>query len=216
MPVRFTVDTEGAKEAYDYLHGIGEKVGPMLKDLGVDTLREVQAEALRNLSGTYPGPNQEHVLAVRSGTLRRFTSIQPITVESDGLSWGLPAGVKESIIGAKLEAGGTIKATNCRMLRIPLPSALTSKGVDRNAGRSLRGDKDYFFGMSKAGNPILFKRVSVGKGGFQKAVPWYVLRASVNIRGRGWFTAAVTTVESTKMAGLEEKHMTVLLRGKPA
>lgn len=219
MPARFSVEAEGAVEAYEYLHSIGERIRPMLKELGLDALRAVQVRALRNLSGTYPGPNMEHALAVRSGTLRRFASAQPVTVESDGLSWGLPVGEDESRIGAKLEVGGTIRPTHSRMLRIPLPAALTRNGVDRNTGRSLRGDSDYFFGMSRAGNPIIFKRVPIGgkagKEGWKKCVPWYVLRASVNIRGRHWLAAAVDEVQAQEMASIEEKNMRVLLRGNP-
>lgn len=220
MPLRISMEAKGAAEAAEYLRRIGEQVEPMLKALGMDIIRSVQIRALRNLSGTYPGPNQEHVLAVRTGTLRRFVSAQPITVESDGLSWGLPAGEKESVIGAKLESGGTIRPTASRMLRIPLTAALTRNGVDRNAGRSLRGDKDFFFGISKAGNPILYKRVAAGgkagKEGWMKAVPWYLLRAFVNIRGRKWFTTSVEDVEREEMSGLIEQNMTVFLRGKPA
>lgn len=211
MPARFLVESKGAMEAYEYLHSVGQGVTQMLKALGYDALMAVKIEYVHNISGYYPGPNQEHVLAVRSGALRRFALAQQIAVESDGLAWGLPAGQKQSIIGAKLEAGGQITPKAGRFLRIPLPAALTTKGVDRNAGRSLREDKSYFVARSHAGNPIIFKKQEKNR----PPVPWYLLKTSVNIRGRHGLEDAVRKVEATKMEGLEQKHMQVLLRGKP-
>jgi hypothetical protein len=213
MPYRITVEAKGASEATTWLRQVGDEVSPMLKALGFDSLRLVQAQAIRNLSGSYPGPNQEHVLAVRSGTLRRFTAAQPITVEQDGLSWGLPVGPNESRIGRFLNEGGTIRAKTSKMLRIPLPAALTSQGVDRNAGRSLRGDPNFFFWVSKAGTPILWK-VDRAKSGKIRSTPWYVLKASVTIRGRHWFDDAVEKITQQEMAAPVEGRLAVLLRDR--
>jgi hypothetical protein len=208
VPLNITVDAKGAKEAYDWLHKIGEGVEPMLKALGMDLLRAVQTKALRNLSGRYPGPNQEHVVAVRSGTLRRFVAAQPITVESDGLSWGLPSGERETGIGKTLEEGGTLKPSKSKYLRIPLAfgGALTAQGVDRNAGRSLRDVPGFKVWKSKAGNLIIWNTTK------KKPQPWYILKPSVTIRARYWFSDAVEKTTAENLDQLIEGQLSVLLR----
>jgi hypothetical protein len=208
MPFRITVDAKGAKEAYDWLHEIGEGVLPMLNALGLKILQAVQTKALRNVSGRYPGPNQENVVAVRTGTLRRFISAQPITVEKDGLSWGLPSGEVQSGIGKTLEEGGTIRPTKSKFLRIPLAfgGALTAQGVDRNAGRSLRDVPGFKVWPSKAGNLIIW---NVTK---KKPVPWYILKTSVFIRARWWFSDAVEKASAEHLDQLIDGQLSVLLR----
>lgn len=211
MPIGITVEAKGAKEAYDWLHGIGEGAMPMLKALGYDLLNQIKTAAIRNLSGRYPGPNQEHVVAVRSGALRRFTMDQQITVEQDGLSWGLPEGPNESRIGRILDSGGTIRAKKSKMLRIPLAAALTAQGVDRNAGRSLRGDPNFMFWVSKAGKPILWK-IDKTKAGKLRSTPWYILKPSVAIRARRWFSTPAEQVTADNLEVLAEGHLSLLLR----
>jgi hypothetical protein len=208
MPFRVTVDAKGAKEAYDWLHEIGEGVLPMLNALGLKILQAVQTKALRNLSGRYPGPNQENVVSVRTGTLRRLVAAQQVTVEKDGLSWGLPAGELQSRIGRTLEEGGTIRPTKSKFLRIPLAfgGALTAQGVDRNAGRSLRDVPGFRVWPSKGGNLILWNTTK------KKPEPWYILKTSVTIRARYWFSDSVEKSTAENLDQLIEGQLSVLLR----
>jgi hypothetical protein len=148
-------------------------------------VQTVKRHALQNLRGRF--------LKVRSGTLFRWTSSQPVIVHGDGeVSWGLPEGFNISEYGAKNNSGGQI--TGNPLLRIPLPPALTGNKVDRNAFVQFRGMDPsarykrfgLFFLKSKAGNLLLVKR---GKdGGIE---PWYLLRHSVNIPARPWFDDAI-------------------------
>ena len=72
------------------------------------------------------------------------------------------------------EYGGTV--TGNPMLRIPLPPALTGRGVDRMAGVSIR-NRDEFRLQPRLGKPPVIIHEPSGK-------PWYVLQRSVKIPPR--------------------------------
>lgn len=214
------VEARGAAEALDYLRAVHAQAGPMLRRLGFGLLFKIKVAALRNLSGVYPGPNLEHVLAVRTGTARRFVSAQNALVLRDGLAWGLPAEQTESRILAKQEVGGEIRPKRAKMLRIPLRLALTPQGVDRYAGQQLprlqsslkSGTVSGFTTLgrkSRSGWPILY-RVS-GTKTRTKIEPWYVLVPKVTLRPVGWFADAVES-QGAEVSKMAEAELATMLR----
>ena len=135
--------------------------------------------------------------------LRIYMSGRRIEVLADGAVYGLPKGAnatsKQNSVGLKMgdiglffERGGTVRPRNAKMLRIPLPPALTPGGYDREMGVALRNEKGssgYFPFKSKKGNLLLGK---TGEG----TKPYYYLTGSATIKGRPWFADAVKQVKS--------------------
>ena len=139
--------------------------------------------------------------------LRIYMSHQnPERVGETGMVYGIPRGGKEASevngithkmdqIGLFFERGTHVVKpvrSGIQYLRIPLPPALTPKGYDREAGVQLSEEKEtspYFAFRSKKGNVLLGMR---GKG----TLPYYLLRKTVTIKGRGWFEKAVKQVKS--------------------
>jgi len=135
--------------------------------------------------------------------LRIYMSGRNPEVLTDGAVYGLPKGAnatsKQNSVGLKMgdiglffERGGTVRPRNAKMLRIPLPPALTPGGYDREMGVALRNEKGssgYFPFKSKKGNLLLGK---TGEG----TKPYYYLTGSATIKGRPWFADAVKQVKS--------------------
>jgi len=90
------------------------------------------------------------------------------------------------------EFGGTVRAKPGKMLRIPLPPALTGAGVDRYPPPLRTTGKGLFtLIMSKSGDKegmVLIKN-STGE-------PWYVLKSSVKIKGKHYMGKAMDKVRS--------------------
>lgn len=74
------------------------------------------------------------------------------------------------------EYGGRITPKAGKYLRLPLPPALTARGVDKMSGVSLRNNDDYQFIPRKGRDPLLM-HVPSGQ-------PHYVLKRSVTIPPR--------------------------------
>jgi hypothetical protein len=117
---------------------------------------------------------------ISGDTLYRRTgkSMQSIlrSVRVNGTSWpqfqGFIGGQKTLLIH---EFGGIIKAKG-KLLAIPLPAALDSRGVPKK--RNPRDWKNTFVRKTKAGNLVVFQRQGA------RAVPLYVLKSSVRIKPR--------------------------------
>lgn len=75
------------------------------------------------------------------------------------------------------EYGATIKTKRAKYLTVPLPAALTSKGVPKKKGA--RDWQNTFVAKSKRGNLIIFQR-----RGKKKLIPLYVLKKRVRIPAR--------------------------------
>lgn len=142
---------------------------------------DAKREADINVSGA--------VLRARSGSLKKHIARQSIYQEDDLTHWGLPAGEKESRIGAFQEVGGTIVPRVAKMLRIPLRAAQTAAGVDRYAGIRLRSVPGFFIYRSGDGRLSLLRRTDRGKS--SKVEAWYRLAFSATIRAHPWFGTAV-------------------------
>jgi hypothetical protein len=149
------------------------KVVGILRPVGIETALESQSRAQARVSGS--------VLAVRTGRLRQ--SIRG-SVNSPGggvidvsLRAGGRVGNKSVPYAAAHEFGATIRPRRARMLRIPLPAALTGAGVDRFA-TPLRqtGAGLFYLRRSRRGSLILFHRVT--------GEPWYVLKDKTRIPER--------------------------------
>jgi len=150
-----------------------QKVVGILRPVGLETALDAQSRATLRASG--------RVLASRTGRLR-----QSIVGSSKGRSGavvdvslraGGRVGNRSVPYAAAHEFGSTIRPKRARMLRIPLPAALTSAGVDRFPSPLRQtGAGLFYLRRSRRGNLILFNRVT--------SEPWYVLRDKVEIPAR--------------------------------
>jgi len=141
-----------------------------------------------------------NVVRSRSGDLRRHISMQKPVMEGSTVTWGLPVASGDagllSRIGAFLEKGGTVKPKPPhRLLRIPLPPAMTGKGVDRFSNQHLEGVPG--FTVVKC-NEKLFLARTVAKGRKGKLVDqlWYSLVPSAVVRAHPWFRRSIDRTQN--------------------
>lgn len=137
-------------------------------------------------------------LLVRTGLTRsRLTpAFRPVRI----------AGTTSAAVGspdahvADLEAGGP-KSAGSGYFRIPLARAQTPAGVDRMAGRSIRGVPGFFLRRSKAGHLLGMRATPGGR----RAFPWYLFVKSIVLRPRRMFarTVAETTPGVVAAVGRE-------------
>ncbi len=122
-----------------------------------------------------------------------YMASQPVKVDGHAVSWGLPIGDLNARIARFRETGGTIRPVNAKMLRIPLPPALTAAGVDRYAGVTFRDRTPWSAGerwfVLNRGTPLLCQ--AIGKGKYTKVTPMYVLAYSATIKPHVWFAPTV-------------------------
>lgn len=107
--------------------------------------------------------------------------------------------------GGESSAGGTVKyaaiheyggtVTGSPMLRIPLPPALTGRGVDKMSGLSIRGNDDFRLQPREGKPPVIIHEPS--------GEPWYVLKRSVDIPPRPTLGPASRFAQRRLMAELE-------------
>lgn len=140
------------------------------------------------------------VLKVRTGRLRNSVR-QRVKRTKTKVIVTLQAGGKRVPYMMVHEFGsdGDITPKRGKYLRLPLPPAQTKRGVDRRAGGSLRGDKDFRFVPAKylKGNNPLLIHVPSGK-------PWYVLKKSVRIPPRPTISKAYQWLEANMIPALED------------
>ena len=144
----------------------------------------------------------DDLLMKRTGTSMRYVgmALKQQNEESNSITIGLPKGDPLAKILRVHDQGGTIYPTHSAMLRIPLPPALTGAGVLKaplgELGFSIRGatapgtDKPFFRpkGHDTVGISTGTKYSGESWGTYQ---PWFLLRAFVVLKARGWFRGAV-------------------------
>ncbi|MDD2857787.1 MAG: hypothetical protein PHU75_03845 [Candidatus Nanopelagicales bacterium] len=170
-----------------------EQMPVALRTLGRDVLLTVSKEAAENINGRVmkrTAPNAD--LARYSLAALRAN----IEYSGNTITAGLPeADLNARILGLR-ETGGDIKSKG-KMLRIPLPPALTPAGRDRFAGIDLKSrigtvGNPFFLMRSEAGNMLLARLIAKGAKGVLPVIePWYLLRRAVTIGPHPSFANAV-------------------------
>lgn len=136
-------------------------------------LTEVAQELANRHSKPWPGGTSDNSLSSRSGEGVR-SILRSVKVR--GTTWETLSGEigGRDYLGIH-EYGGTMIGKGGKMLTIPLPAALNSKGVAPPFARQFR---DTFVGRSKKGNLLIFQRRGA------EIVPLYILVDKVTIRPR--------------------------------
>lgn len=129
-------------------------------------------------AGAFPG-----TLSKRSGALS--ASLNPSHIKVGNQSSQIEVAYTLSGIAAVHEKGATITPKRAQYLTIPLPPALTSRGVPKK--QSARDWKNTFVLKSKKGNLLI-----VQKQGRGELLPLYVLKKQVTIPKRLAFEEAFT------------------------
>lgn len=161
-----TLTTDSVKRLETLVQARRTRVLPVMQTVMRDTALATIADIKIRMRGGQ-GTNR-----VRSGRLRnslgQITSISSQTIKTLLGSTGV-------IYAKTQEFGGTITPKKAQYLAIPLNAAKTKAGVSRYS--SPRDIPGLFFMKSKAGKPLLVKRV--GKGKIQ---PMFVLLKSVTLK----------------------------------
>lgn len=133
-------------------------------------------------------------LRVRSGRLRAsitgkvrdVNGMPEIVLSAGGRTGGADVGYARM-----LEFGGIQRPRNAKMLRIPLPAALTAAGVDRYPSPlRITGAGEFVLRKSKAGKLLLHKLNPDGSLG----PPWYVLAANSTIPAHPYLGPALESL----------------------
>jgi hypothetical protein len=183
-------------EVEQRLLAVDANVPRFFKRIGMATVATAKRHAVANATN--------YVLKRRTGALVGWTQQQRPVVGQGFVEWGLPSGDKRSHYGKVLDDGmENIHAKVGQYLRIPLSGggATTNAGVDRYAGISLRTVEGFFVAKSKAGNLIVFRKADRGA----KAEPWYVLKRTVTIPPKRWFTSAFYAAVSVVPVMIESR-----------
>lgn len=130
-----------------------------------------------------------NTLAVRSGQSRARITPGGRVLQAGDVAFAVVGSPDPHV--AFLEEGGTIYGR--QYLRIPLASAQTAQGVDRNAGRSLRDIPGLVFVRSHRGK--LFAGIEKGGPRSRRFTFLYLLVPSVTLRGRHIFGDTQREVE---------------------
>lgn len=213
-----TCTETGGKEAVRRLNSLKGNLGNASTAIAKSMVMKVKRKALENLTA-YPS----NLLGTQ---LARFASAQPVKVEADGVSWGLPTGVTSqdnkgltkpmSAIGLLHEKGGIIRPTGeNKMLRIPLPPAMTAGGVDRYAGRDFHqrpppeASGMRWFILNRGKNPIICMALSKAK--MTVVTPMYALVYQSVIKPKWWLRRAYDAARAEFPAAAKD-GMTILMR----
>ena len=158
-----------------------------LKDVA-QQLRKLSArglmDALERAAFEYALEAEAHAKDLMTTKLKPRTGRLRASVNADVRRTGssvkivLRAGHEKKVpYAATHEFGETITAPSGKALRLPLPRALTARGVDRFPPplRQTGGDQ-FFFKKSKKGEPLLWNK--------KDNKPWYILKKSVTIPAR--------------------------------
>jgi hypothetical protein len=150
------------------------------------------------------------ILSVRTGTLRRYVpEVMMQTLEempAGGWRAGVPKGtmVKNEQTGmlsplgviARVHEGpdDTVVTAKEKLLRVPLPPALTGSQVDKMAGVSLKDvpqDPPFrFIPADEGGDTVGY----LARGRGDESELWYTLRRRVTIPARHWWSQALHDV----------------------
>jgi len=164
-----------------------EKIGPLvrriLKDYMAGVVRSVQQRTTTpypsgtSATGRFPG-----TLSKRSGKLS--ASLNPSRIATSGaIASNLEVSFTLTGIASVHERGATIRPKRAKYLTVPLPPALTGRGLPKKP--SARDWKNTFVLKSKKGNLLI-----VQKKGKNELTPLYVLKKSVTIPKRLGFEEA--------------------------
>jgi hypothetical protein len=200
--IEIRIEASGIQGAEDRIRALHRGIPWFLRYVGRQIALTAKRQAVANASNAD--------LRRRTGHLVHWTNDQQPTYGEHDVSWGLPKGNKESMIGRALNDGvRNITSRSGKFLRIPIPGGPADQGagVDPYSGVPLRSIGGFFVSKSKAGNPIIF-RIGGGKaerGAMFTVTPWYLLRASVTIPPHPWFSNAVMTTESVVPAIIESR-----------
>jgi hypothetical protein len=136
-------------------------------------------------------------LKPRTGRLRASVKLD-IKRTTSAVRVILKAGNKKNVPYAVThEYGATIKAKPGKWLRIPLPNARTSAGVDRFSTPLRQTGKGKFYAAkSKKGNLLLFDR--------KTNKPWYVLKKQSKIPKRPTFAPTFKYLDDKMIPELED------------
>lgn len=168
------------KETYD---GIQKGI---LKDLTKNSILLASHTKERYLQGGTTFTR----LRKRTGKLQ--TSTRPLRAKR--ITEGGKAGITFGTVYAKVHIGKrgdvtTIRPKNKKYLAIPLPAAMTQRGVLRASPRDESVFGKTFVARSKAGNLIIFGQMKYQKGQRAgelkgKIIPLFILKKSVNVMTR--------------------------------
>lgn len=164
-----------------------ENLGPLVKKI----LRDYMAGVVKSVAdrtntpyptgtsraGAFPGS-----LSKRSGKLHASLSPDRIKVSGSGVK-ATEVSFTLTGIAAVHEKGATIHPKKAKYLTVPLPPALTSRGLPKKP--KARDWKDTFVLKSKRGNLLIVQKKQGGG-----LTPLYVLKKSVTIPKRLGFEAA--------------------------
>jgi hypothetical protein len=216
MSTRVTCTTTGGQEALAKIQAVRKNLPAAARAIGKALILGIQRKSLDILTA-----KKSHLLRVE---LARFVAKQKIIYGKDYIEWGLPSGATEggkpmSAIGLIQDRGGDIKPTgNNKMLRIPLPPALTAAGVDRYAGMDFHVRQPWskavrWFILSRGNRaPIIVE--AKGHGKYTSLTPMYVLVPKATIKEKKWLSGPARDAKSDLPAA-EQKTMSLLVRGEP-
>lgn len=190
----------------------------------LDAVRDVlwmfHGRVAKRQFGAYPGPGREsphppNKLYARSGLLR--ASLEVVGPRFVGLDVRGAATISGR--QAKLqEFGGTVRPKRARMLTIPMPATLTPSGVVRAKFRLVKSG----VWQTAGGEPTFIFRsgsaafVAIASGRKQKGIKLlYMLRPSVQIKGRLGFFSTWRALEKQRLAVMEEMLARSLRAAKP-
>jgi phage gpG-like protein len=153
---------------------LGKNLATVIRPALIATALDAEKRAKKSVTAGESGLHR------RTGKLAASIAGKVITEDhlpAAVLSAGGRHGGKDVRYAAIHELGGTVEAKPGKLLRIPLPEALTAAGVDRYGGRLRQMAPDKFVLIrSKKGNLLLMDR--------ETWKPWYVLREQVTIEAR--------------------------------
>lgn len=212
-------DQTGGREAVARISAARRNLPAAGMGLARKIVMAVKRGALGNLTG-----KKAHLLRVQ---LARYASAQPIHAEKDSVSWGLPSGGMDapegsgrplpmSAIGLLHERGGTIRPTGeNKMLRIPLPPAMTETGLDRYQGMDFHqrmpwdaGTRWFIAGKGGEREHPVICRATGGKHPIVEAM--YLLIFEAHVREKWWMKGAVDEAKG-EFPGLAQESLAVLM-----
>lgn len=202
-----TVTQTGAKELRAKLNALGKATLPRATIVMRKATVLMERELKTALTGTKRrdpflgtiGPKPP-LLGTRTGHTRRSVTSEVVKL------FNQIVGVVGSPVKTLLahEEGAYMRGN--QYLRIPLAKAQTAAGVDRNAGRSIRGLPGTFILRSKAGNLFVVRR----RGRFDLEF-LYLLKHSVRLPARHTFRHVAHKVQP-RVEALFDADMALLIR----
>jgi len=183
---RYRDVTKGLQAVALDLEADMDKIGPIVRKTLNDYMTGVVKSVEARTRGAYPsGTSAAGVfpgtLSKRSGSLN--ASLNPNRIKITGTDDTIGVSFTLTGIAAVHEKGATITPKKAKYLTVPLPAALTGRGVPRKP--NARAWKNTFVLKSKKGNLLIMQKRKRGE-----LVPLYVLKKKVTIPKRLAFEPA--------------------------